>query len=239
MKFCPECGTQNASETVKFCSNCGFSFATPGTAPPPAAVPPPVPSPPAEAQPVAPPTSSDTAKKLASGFGKLAWAAGKYTAEKILPKLLELSKKQLEDVIENASKEEDSGVMDGTTGRQFEEIVSTIFTQRKYRVVQRNMHVEEREVDIIAARGDNAAMIECKARSKPVGALEMDSYIVLFRQIRQKSYGGAKLQRLIIVAPKGGVSSDAKNKATRELGDAVEFWEKDRFEREYEKVKQE
>jgi hypothetical protein len=187
--------------------------------------------------------AGETMKKLAIGFGKLtgkaAYAAGKFTATKILPKLLELSRKQLEEVIDNASKETDSGIEDGTTGKEFEDIVAQIFTQRRYRVVQRNMHIQEREVDIVAARGDTAVMVECKARSTPVGAKEMDSYIYLFKQIRRKNYEGSELQKLIIVAPKGGVSTDAKNKARRDLGNSVEFWEKERFLEEYQKVRDE
>ena len=25
-KFCPECGTQQCDDNVKYCSNCGFDF---------------------------------------------------------------------------------------------------------------------------------------------------------------------------------------------------------------------
>jgi len=219
--------------------------------PPPAEAPisAPEPLPPSQAppEPLAPldqpPTMQDSLKKLAIGFGKAtgkaAFALGKFTATKVLPKLLEMSKKQLEDVIERASEEEDRGLEDGVTGREFEDVVASIFQVRKYRVLQRNYHIHEREIDIIAARGDNAVMVECKARSTPVGTAEMDSYIYLFQQLRRQRIGGAALQKLIIVAPKGGVSGDAKNKAFREMGNAVEFWEKDRFLEEYEKVRYE
>lgn len=256
MKFCPECGTALQSETIKFCSNCGINLAPPPPAAPVAPIPQagvqqnqgiPTPQPPEQLTSAAASESRDQTKdqlkKLGMGFGKFmgkaAVSAGKYTVEKVLPKLLQFTKEQLEDVIENASKEEDSGVKEGTTGREFEGIVAEIFQVRKYRIVQRNYHVHQREVDLVAARGGSAVMIECKARSAPVGAAELDSYATLFKQLKGENFDGSKLQKLIVVAPKGGVSSDAKSKAIREYPGMVEFWERDRFLLEYEKVKQE
>ncbi len=110
---------------------------------------------------------------------------------------------------------------------------------RKYEVRQRNYHVYEREIDIVAARGGNAVMVECKARSNPLRTRDLDSYIYLFQHLRHQRFKDATIQKLIIVAPKGGVSSSAKDKAYREMGDSIDFWEKDRFIQEYEKVKYE
>ncbi len=66
----------------------------------------------------------DSSKKLAvsSGktSGKTAFAVGKPTGQKVLPKLLELTGKQLQDLIENASKEEDSGIEEGVAGKELE-----------------------------------------------------------------------------------------------------------------------
>lgn len=185
------------------------------------------------------PTTQDTLKKFAIRFGKAtgkaAFKVGMFTAKK----LLQYSRKQLEDVIDKASKEEDSGIEDGVTGKEFESIVAEIFQVRKYKILQRNLHFSAREIDIVAARGDNAVMIECKARSTPVGTRDLDSYFSLFQELKyHHRFGEIRMQKLIIVAPKGGVTSDAKNKY-RMMSDVVEFWEKDRFEEEYEKVKYE
>ena len=250
-KFCPECGNLLPSETAKFCPNCGFNIAallnkvtpTLETTPPPNTTTYTEPLPPLNQPSNQPPTMQDSLKKYAISFGKAtgkaAFKVGKFTAEKVLPKLLQLTRKQLEDVIDNASKEEDRGIENGVTGKEFEDIVADIFQVRKYRILQRNYHFSEREIDIVATRGDNAVMVECKARSTPVGTRDVDSYISLFQELKRQRFGDARIQKLIIVAPKGGVSSDAKNKAYRTMGDSVEFWEKDRFVQEYEKVKYE
>lgn len=238
IKYCPECGSLLPSENAKFCPNCGVNIAEllskestiSGTKPSNIVTN------------TEPKTMKESFKKYAKKFGratgKAAYKVGKFTAQKVIPKLFELSRKQLEEMIDNASEEEDSGIDEGVNGKEFEDIVVEVFQQRNYRILERNYHFSSREIDILATRGDNAVMIECKARSNPVGTAEVDSYISLFKQLRSQRFENARVQKLIIVAPKGGVTSDAKSKAYRIMGrDNIEFWERKRFIHEYEKVK--
>ncbi len=140
-------------------------------------------------------------------------------------------------LMEDAIKEEDAD-KEGPKGEQLENLIEAYFKSKHYKILARDLIVDNREVDLVIAKGAKAKMIEVKFRKKPISTMEHDGYMVLFKKLQRRKWpNDAHIEKLIYIAPIGGVSKGVKNdalvldgkveiKASEFLKELVEFQKK-------------
>lgn len=131
--------------------------------------------------------------------------------------------KDIGTLMEAANKEENTGT-EGPIGEQLEDLLEAYFKSKRYKILKRNWGVDEREVDMVVARGTKAIMIETKFRKTPISMAEHDGYMALFKKLkRRKLPNGGYIERMIYVAPYGGVAKGVLNEARTSEGE-IEVW---------------
>lgn len=133
-------------------------------------------------------------------------------------KLRDTLKQDVSTLLEAASAEKEK------EAEQLEDLIEGYFKSKRYRVLKRNWNVEGREIDLIVARGAKAIMVETKFRKKPLSLAEHDGYKSLFKKIkRRKLEGETYIEKLLYIAPLGGVSNGVMNDARTSDGE-YEIW---------------
>ncbi|MBM3896954.1 MAG: zinc-ribbon domain-containing protein [Thaumarchaeota archaeon] len=157
-------------------------------------------------------------------------------AELLFKKLQKLTE-EADKAFAEAAKEGDKGIEDGAKGREAEQKVAEIFEAKKYRILGRNLRLLNREIDLVVARGDKVYLVECKFKSSPLGVKEVDSYLDLYRRLRdsQQRIEGERINRLLFVAPIGGISRDAQSRLSGERMN-YEIWDHSRWKEEAQKI---
>jgi hypothetical protein len=150
-----------------------------------------------------------------SVLGKGIAATGKaiYVGTKLsIEKYQQLNKiaKDSERVFADAAKEEDKigwSKYRGEKGREAERRVANLLESLGYKTFL-NVHLQEREIDIIAEKGSVKYMIECKFGSKAIDVGDLDKYVMLYHHARASAL---KVNGLIFICPTAGITEYAKS----------------------------
>ncbi|HVB12983.1 MAG TPA: YraN family protein [Nitrososphaerales archaeon] len=151
-----------------------------------------------------------TGKALYQGakIGAKVTYEGAKVGAKISSQLYQQYLKESESDFEAAAEEEDSVVGSsyrGPKGRKAEGRVADALKMTGWRVIQRNVQLQAREIDIIAEKGAQRFMVECKFGKKQINTASLDSYVMLYRNAKQP----LGLSGLLFVCPTAGMSEYA------------------------------
>ncbi|MBI2126731.1 MAG: YraN family protein, partial [Thaumarchaeota archaeon] len=135
--------------------------------------------------------SSDVKSSLVKGLsitGKALYTGAK-VGVKVTSQVYQQFLKDSQLDFEEAAIEEDRVGWSGRTGpkgRKAENRVAEALKLMRWNVKGRNIILQAREIDIIAQKGERTYMIECKFGRKQIDTADLDSYVMLYYDAKQR-----------------------------------------------------
>jgi hypothetical protein len=119
-----------------------------------------------------------------------------------------------------------------TKGRKAEQMVRRIFESVGY-IVNSNIHLQEREIDLVVQRGTKKFMVECKFGRKAIDTAQLDSYIMLYYDAKR----ALGVNGLLFVCPTAGMTEYAKgNVLVKYRNEHIKFLDTRRWIEELKKL---
>jgi len=119
-----------------------------------------------------------------------------------------------------------------TKGRKAEQMVRRIFESVGY-TVNSNIHLQEREIDLVVQKGTKKFMVECKFGKKAIDTAQLDSYIMLYYDAK-KALG---VNGMLFVCPTAGMTEYAKgNVLVKYRSEHIKFLDTRRWIEELKKL---